>query len=212
MAISDAYATVAEYRERVGKSGPSDNDTVTLAQLKAVSRYLERFLGRFFNVDASDVTRLYRVGDDGGVPNSGARKVLTVDDLSADPTSITIDKDNDGLFTDETALAATDYVLLPRNALLGPEAEPYTAIELTSWGDTASFTEGVWVQVIGKFGWSAVPEAIKQACVDLTSILLLESPRATNRIVDDMAGSIEASPQAHGIVKGLQVVYRRWGF
>ena len=212
MAISDAYATVAEYRERVGKTGPSDHDDTVKDQLTAVSRYIERFLGRFFNVDASDVTRLYRVGDDGGVPNLGARKVLTVDDLSADPTSIKIDEDKDGLFTDETALAATDYVLLPRNALLGPEAEPYHAIELNSWGDTASFTEGAWVEVIGKFGWPAVPQAIKQATVDLTSILRLESPRATNRIVDDIAGSIEASPQAHGIVKGLQVVYRRWGF
>ena len=212
MAISDAYATVAEYRQRTSKTGPSDDDAVILLQLKAVSRYIEHFLGRFFNVDASDVTRLFRVGDRGTVSNIRARKILTIDDLSAVPTSIKIDEDNDGDFTDETALAASDFFLLPRNALLGPEAEPFQAIELTPWGDNPSWPEGLWVEVIGKFGWPAVPEAIKQATVDVTAILKLDSPRATNRIVDDMTGSIEASPQAHGIVKGLQVVYRRWGF
>ena len=211
MAIADAYATVAEYRDRTGKTGHSDDDATTLLQLTAVSRYIERFLGRFFNVDASDVTRLFRVGDRGGAP-PGGRKVLTVDDLSATPTSVKIDKDNDGLFSDETALAGTDYILIPRNAQLGPESEPYQAIELTPWGDQTAWPEGVWVEVIGKFGWPAVPEAIRQATIDVTGILKMETPRATNRIVDDLAGAIEASPQAHGIVKGLQVVYRRWGF
>ena len=94
--ITDAYATVAEYRGRVGKTGHSDDDATILLQLTAVSRYIERELaGRFFNVDASDVTRRYRAGDRGGVP-LGGRKVLTIDDLSADPTSIKIDKDDDG--------------------------------------------------------------------------------------------------------------------
>ncbi len=213
MAISDAYATVAEYRQRVGKEGPSDDDAVVLLQLKAVSRFMERHLGRFFNVDAGDITRLIRVGDIGNPPNIGTRKVLTLPwDLSAVPTSIKIDKDNDGDFTDETALAASDFFLIPRNALLGPEAEPFQAIELTPWGDNPSWPEGRWVEVIGKWGWPAVPEAIRQATIDLTSILKLDSPRATSRIVDDIAGAIEVSPQAHGIVKGLSEVYVRWGF
>ena len=211
-AITDAYASAAEYRDRVGKTGHSDDDATILLQLKAVSRYIERELaGRFFNVDASDVTRRYRAGDRGGVP-LGGRKVLTIDDLSADPTSIKIDKDDDGLFSDETALASTDYFLIPRNAPLGPEAEPYLAIELTPWGDEVTWPEGVWVEVIGKFGWPAVPEAIKQGTIDITGILRRDTDLATNRIVDDLVGAIEASPQSRALVKGLSKSYYRWGF
>jgi hypothetical protein len=212
MAITDAYATVAEYRDRVKKQGHDEDEATILLQLTAVSHYIERALaGRFFTVDASDATRVYRVGDRGGVP-PGGRKVLTVDDLSADPTSIKIDKDNDGLFTDETALASTDYILIPRNAPLGPEAEPYQAIELTPWGDQATWLEGVWVEVVGKFGWPAVPEAIKQGTIDITGILRRDTDLATNRIVDDLVGAIEASPQSRALVKGLSKSYFRWGF
>ena len=210
--ITDAYATVAEYRDRVKKHGHDDDDATILLQLTAVSRYIERALaGRFFTVDSSDATRQYRVGDRGGPP-PGGRKVLTVDDLSADPTSIKIDKDNDGLFTDETALASTDYFLIPRNAQLGPESEPFTAIELTPSGDQATWPEGVWVEVIGKFGWPAVPEAIKQGTIDITGILRRETDLATNRVVDDLVGTIEASPQSRAIMKGLTHSYFRWGF
>ena len=169
---------------------------------------MERRLGRIFNVDVSDTTRIYVVGSNGGEPQGGHQR-LWIDDLSAVPTTIKIDKDDDGSYADETALPSTDYEMFPLNAAQGAEAEPFRRIDLTSWGDQVSFPNGVHVEVVGQFGWPALPSAIKQACIHLTAILRLESPRATKRIQDDLGSSIETSQEAERILNGLMKVYRR---
>ena len=192
-AVSDALATPAQYRAVIGKTD-TGQDADILTDLKAVSRYLEGKLGRFFNKDASDATRVYVV------PRTSTD--LWVDDLSAAPTTIKIDEDGDGSFTDEVYLDSADFELLPLNAALGPEARPYTRIRLTEWGDYSQFVKDQRVQVIGKFGWPAVPEAVQRATIHLTAILRLETPRATRRI-SELDGTIEASPDAMGIVRQL---------
>ena len=68
------------------------------------------------------------------------------------------------------------------------------------------------VEVVGAFGWPAVPSAIKQACIHLTGILRLETPRSTKRVQDDIGSSIETSPEAERILNGLMKVYRRDDF
>ncbi len=198
-AVTDAYATAAEYRAAIGKTD-TGSDAQILLDLTAISRYLEGKLERFFNKDAADVTRVYIV------PASGTE--LRIDDLSTTPTSIKIDEDGDGSFDDETALTSSDYELLPLNADKGPEPRPFTRIGLTSWGDYGSWTKGQRVQVTGKFGWPAVPQAIKTACIQLTGILRLETPRATSRVAE-LADVIEASPEAQRLIFQLQDNYRR---
>lgn len=173
MAMTDAYATAIEYREVAGATDAGSDDVIN-RDLKAVSRWLEHKLGRFFNVDAAGVTRLY-------IPVQAAS--LWVDDLSAAPTSIKIDEDNDGDFSDETALAATDYELWPLNATVGPEPGPYTQIKLTSWGTKSSW-KNVRVQIIGKWGWPAIPDGVKQSAIEFTRLWRMESPRATTRITE----------------------------
>jgi hypothetical protein len=202
MAIGDAYETAANYRTAIGKTD-TGSDTQILTDLTAISRYLEDKLERFFNKDAADVTRIYEV------PASQAE--LRIDDLSAAPTSITIDEDGDGSFTDETALTSSDYELLPLNAAVGPEARPYTRIGMTSWGDYGSWTKGQRVQIIGRWGWPAVPQAIKTATIQLTAILRTESPRATARI-PELCDVIQASPEAQSIIRALTDNYRRFTY
>ena len=207
MAIADAYATIAEYKDQLLKTTADDDDEITV-DLLAVSRWIERHLGRFFNKDAGDVTRIYVVGRQGGEPYGGYRH-LWIDDLSAAPTTIKIDTDDDGSYADETALPTADFEMFPLNALVGPEAQPYRRIDLTNWGDQVSFPRDLHVEVVGKWGWPAVPSAIKQATIMFTSIHRQESPLATKRIQDDIGSSIEASPQARSLLSGLATVYRR---
>lgn len=207
MAITDAYATAAEYRADIKLTDPALDAQIN-DDLLAVSRYIERRLHRFFTKDDSDQTRIYIVGQYFGEP-VGGHKILTIDDLSSTPTSIKIDEDGDGDFSDETALTATEYEMLPLNATLGPEPEPYTQIQLTPWGDQGSWPHLARVQIIGPWGWPAVPEAIKRGCIEITAIKRGESFRATNRIQEGMDTSIEASPQAQGIIRDLINVYER---
>jgi len=189
VAIDSAYATAEEYRARQHKTDTGDDATILL-DLTAVSRFIETHLGRFFTKDAAAVKRIF-IGN-------GRTRLWLSDTVSI--TAIKIDEDDDGSFADESALAATDYELWPLNAAYGPLSEPYQAVDLTSWGETNAWTKDLHIEVEGVFGWPAVPEAIKAATIHITSILRIESPRATTRISEGMQEAIGASPECQRIV------------
>ena len=198
MTINAAYASSIQYRAVVGMTD-TGQDADILTDLTAVSRYIEGKLRRFFNKDAAAVSRVYIPGE-----NTIA---IWVDDLAAAPTAIKLDTGRDGLFA--TTLTATDYELLPFNAIREPEPRPYTSISMTPWGKYSSFNEGERVQVTATFGWPAVPPAVQRATIHLTAILRLESPRATRRI-SELAETIETSQDAQFIVKQLVEQYKIW--
>ena len=203
MAVTDAYATAATYRGLVSKSDTGE-DAEILTDLTAISRYMERRLGRWFTVDASAVARVYET-----TLLSNQPKSLFIDDLVA-LTSIKVDEDDDGSFADESAWASTDYELLPHNATDGPEPGPYTQIHIPPWS-----SKDLWgnhhVEITATFGWPAVPSAIEQACVQLTGILRLETPRATRSVNVGAETVLETSRAAQDIVTGLSAVYARQG-
>ena len=61
----------------------------------------------------------------------------------------------------------------------------------------------------GKFGWPSVPSAIERACVQLTGILRLETPRATRSVNIGTETTLETSRQAQEIVSALMNVYAK---
>ena len=201
MAVTDAYATAATYRSLIQKSDTGE-DAEILVDLTAVSRYIERRVGRFFTTDAANVYRVYRATDLSNEPKS-----LFVDDLVS-VASIKVDTDDDGSFADEDAWAATDYELYPLNAADGPEPAPYTRILIPSWS-----TKDLWgrhrVEVGGKFGWPSVPAAIERATVHLTGILRLETPRATRQVNIGLDRVEETSRQAQEILNALINAYSK---
>jgi hypothetical protein len=199
MAITDAYASAATYRAVLDKSDTAE-DAEILTDLTAVSRYIERKIGRFFTTDASNVSRIYRATRYSQDPKS-----LFIDDLVS-VNSIKVDTDDDGSFSDEDAWASTDYELYPLNAADGPEPAPYTKLFIPSWS-----TKDLWgqhrVEVNGKFGWPAIPSAIERGCVHLTGILRLESPRATRQVNIGMESVLETSRQGQEIINELVLAY-----
>lgn len=197
----------------MGKS-TGDDDTEIDAQLIAVSRYIDRRLGRFFTKDAVALTREFSArGHLTMSPDRTYVDLIGVDDMAAAPTAVVVDADDDGVF--ETALLSADYELLPLNALRGPEPEPYRQIRLrrgtgatySSWGEH-------WrVRVTAVWGWPAVPEAISQATCQLVAILRLESPRATTQMSAGFDTVLGTSRQGQDIIEKLQAVYaKRWVF
>lgn len=217
-AVTDAYADVSTYKASQESLSDSGGTSEIEADLLAVSRYIDKRLGRFFTQDASAVARVYKTKATGkavfGWAESenpwkagGLTRILYIDDLVS-VTTIKIDEDGDGSFDDETALASTDYDLIPRNAALGPEPEPYTGIELTTFGSKGAWPSNTRVEVNGVWGWPSVPKAIERATVQLTAILRMASPRATERVttIDVLE---RTSPQAQSIVTDLLRNYRR---
>lgn len=191
MALGDAYATAAEY-QAVATSDAGTTNAIN-SDLQAVSRWLDRKLGRFFNSDANVVTRTYVAKAHrltGGRPvdwaesenpwlYGGYSRFLEVDDIATlNGLEIKIDTNNDGVFSDETALAITDYEMHPLNAELGPEPKPYERVVIPTWSSSSGFAGGQRVQVNAVFGWANVPAAIKAATIELTATLRTGLDRA----------------------------------
>lgn len=218
MAVTDAYATAAQYRATILHTDTGD-DTQILNDLTAMSRFIEALCNRFFTKDAAPVARVYYANPNSALGNPEAEnpfavqprlnRRLYVDDISS-TTGLVIKLDNnrDGDFTDSTTitLATTDYQLEPLNAALGPEVNPWTAIYLPTWSTQLGFPPGMAIQVTAAWGWPAVPQAIINACCALTAIWRLETPRALGHQTD--IGSIQlVSPDARRIVKDIVHAY-----
>lgn len=209
MAVTDPYCDAATYRAIVSKSDTA-KDAEILADLRAVSRLIDRRTGRFFGRDAVAVARVYRVPTGyASYRDADYLATLEVDDIATSAGfSVVDDADADGLFG-EAAWAATDYELRPVNAGVGPEPAPYTRLAVPSWSTkTGSFGGAQRLQVTAVWGWPAVPDAIVRATAHLTGILRLESPRATSR-VSEMGEVISTSRQARDIVDDLVTAYKR---
>lgn len=220
MALADAYALAHEYRAVITKHDGEDDAAID-ADLLLMSRVIERprFFNRFFNRDAANVTVVYTTPAARGTPPLGwaesenpykygtYSRYLYVDDFVS-VTTIKIDKDQDGSFADETALAAADYILQPENAALQPEAQPYRCIYIPPYSAEGGFPAGTRVQAVGVRGWPAVPAGIKRFVIEAVGILRLESPRAT-RTIDAMDRVISTSKRANDLLDDLLAVYRR---
>lgn len=198
MAIGDAYATVAQYKAQTGKSGAGD-DVPLARSLLAVTHLINKKLRRpaGFNKDAAAVARVFRPRHDDSV--------LDVPDLVS-VAAIGIDAGSTGLF--DTVLKVADYELLPFNADDGPESRPYDQIGLLSWRSRTRWIAGQRVEVTAVWGWPAVPDAIVDACIELTAILRVESPRATNT-VNELDQVLSTSRVAQNILSELMAPYGR---
>ena len=210
MAISPrVYATSDEYRIQAGKTD-TGADAQVLQDLEAVSTYLNQVLGwntTGFGRDDGDATRVVTI------PKTSRDLAIITAPLSAVPTSIKVDTDDDGDFSDETVLASKEYRLytsyrdLFSNSQLWPVQWPALFVRLTGRGALGEWPGGRDVEIVGKFGWPAVPQAIKSATIELTRLWRLESPRATSRI-SELEGTIQASPQAQSLINRLTQSYR----
>lgn len=198
MAIGDAYATTAQYKAQTGKTGTADDTSLT-SSLLAVSRVIDRACRRSrtgFNKDSAPVVRDFNP--------EWADPVLRVGDVVS-VTAITVDTALAGTYA--TTVASGDYELLPLNSADGPEAKPYDEIGLLPWSTTLKqWVPGQRVRVNAVWGWNAVPAAITNACIELTAILRLESPRGTNT-VNELNQVLSTSRAAQNILAALMETY-----
>lgn len=205
-AITDPYAVASEYRAAANLSDSGD-DAGILINLTAISRYIENLMSRTFNQDAEDTTRIY-VGPRRTNNPADARSIFIDDIVSV--TTLKVDTNGDGLFSDETELAVTDFELWPLNAAQGSEARPFTRIELPpSSSTTIGFPPGARIQVVGIHGWPAVPAPVKQATIEITRLLRLDTARAKNtmNLSSDRIETI--IPEARTLVFGMLKSYQR---
>jgi hypothetical protein len=161
LAITNGYATLAQLKASLAITDTTD-DTQLEAAISAVSRNIDDLTGRFFYSDGTTTTAAVRYY----TPN--APKQLFTDDI----VSVSeVAEDTSATRTYSTVWASGDYAYEPIN---NPRlAKPYT--QLIAFGNyTFPVGQVQAIRVSGIFGWSAVPEVVRQAC-------LIQSSRIFNR-------------------------------
>jgi len=158
MAITDGYATLDEVKSALRISDTVDDSMLEIA-IEAASREIDGYTERVFTSNSG--TRLY-------IPMDSY--VTEIDDL----VSITsLESSSDGK-TFDTTWTTTDYQLEPLNGVSGGLTQPWTRVRAIGdylfplWDGRDTNAQEATVRIVGTFGWSAVPTAIKQATILLS--------------------------------------------
>lgn len=147
MAWQPDYATVTELADYVHADEVADGTELGLA-VTAASRAVDRFTRRQFGQTTTAEERFY-------TPYWSARRgawLVLTDDMAVAPTEVATSSDG------TTFTVVTSPVLLPRNA--AAKQRPWTMLQLPD-SITEIAVDGV--RVTGQFGWTAVPDTVKQA-------------------------------------------------
>lgn len=158
MALTNSYATVAELRNHFADAGSALSLELLERALNASSRAVDHHCGRRFWADAATTTRTF---------DGTGRDVVYVDDIST-RTGVVVTSGTDGSTFGTSWTVGTEYILEPRNAdAAGATSDAYAFWRLRAlggryWPDACY---GPTVQVVAKFGWSAVPPEVNQATI-----------------------------------------------
>lgn len=155
MAVTNVYATVAQLREHFGDSGSTLTTALLERALNATSRAIDKHCGRRFWIDTNVATRVYRPED---------ADLAWVDDI-ATTTGLIVKTDSAGDGTYGTTWASTDYELQPLNADANGQAYAWTRIGAVDRYAFPIAGKVAPLQVTAKFGWSAIPDEVEQACI-----------------------------------------------
>ena len=155
MAVTNGYCTLADVKSALRVTDTVDDSLLEIA-IEAASRQIEGYCQRVFY--STSTTRVYNPDDS---------FVCQTDDL----ISVTTLKTSTNGTSYDTTWDSTDYQLEPLNGVSGGLTQPYTRIRAIGdslfpiWSVTGTYANKAAVQIVGVFGWSATPVAVKQACI-----------------------------------------------
>lgn len=156
MALVNCYATLAETKaDQSIASGDTISDTILDVAINAASRQIDGYTGRRFWVDGSVVARTYWADDE--------YNVVTDDIATTTGLIVKTDTGDDGQFA-TTLTITTAFILTPLNVSAMVPVHPYEGIQTVS-GYSFAVSDRPGVQVTAKFGWPAVPDDVKKACI-----------------------------------------------
>lgn len=151
--ITNGYCSLATVKAALRITDAVDDALIELA-IESASREIDTYCQRVFY--STTATRTYR-------PDNNF--VLQIDDL----ISLTSLKTSTTTSWD-TTWGVTDYELEPTNGIAGGIVQPYTQIRAIGTLTFPMLPQAT-VQVVGSFGWSAVPADVQMACVILAQRL-----------------------------------------
>lgn len=170
MSITNGYATLAQLKARLGITGTSE-DTLLEEAVQSASREIDKFCRRRFYKDTNATARVYDLNHDLGILDS----CLAIVDDFWDTTGLIVKTDTGGDGSYATTWTTSDYQLAPLNGIVeGESGWPYWKIQAVrslwfpSWpyrGVPLARRGPAPLQVTAKWGWTAVPDPVYQACL-----------------------------------------------
>jgi hypothetical protein len=193
MAITNGYCTLADVKAALRITDSVDDSLLEMA-VESASRLIDGYAYRYF-YNAGTATRDFVAEDS---------YLTIIDDL----ISISELKTTDEIGSEYVTWSADDYQLRPVNGKIDGLSVPYTSILST---DDLLFNikgQQALVRVTGVWGWTAVPTAIKQACVIQSSRIYkrLDSPLGVAGFGD--LGAIRVGRALDPDVEQLVMPYR----
>lgn len=163
MAITNGYCTSDEAKSfRRLEVSDSIDDVEIDAAVNAASRIIDRNCGRSFFDAGSVSARVF---------TAGITHRITVDDFST-TTGLVVKVDTSGDGTYDQTWASTDYQTEPLNGVRdGVSGWPFYSLRAVGSYCFPVSSEAL-VEVTARWGWAAVPDEVKQACLMQTNRLL----------------------------------------
>jgi hypothetical protein len=197
MAIVNGYCSLAEIKASARITDTVDDALLELA-VESASRMVDSYTQRYF-YNAGTATRLFAPQDS---------YVSEIDDLITLTTLQTSDGDNFG-----TTWAAKDYQLEPLNGNVdGLTGHPTTRIRAVDDFIFNVLDGEATVRVVGVWGWSAVPVAVKQATVIQAARIFKRNDSPLGIAGFGELGAVRVGVQLDPDVKHLIDVYRKVRF
>ena len=193
MALGDSYATIAELKVRLGGVTGSTDDAALTSALAVASRGIEKICGRQFNVAAAATARIF-------YPCS--QWLVEVDDIST-TSGLLVATDESDAATYATSWASTDYQLEPLNGIVDAESGwPYYRIRAVAGRVFPTSTLRAPIQVTAKWGWTAVPAGVKEACLVVSeeTFKLKDAPYGVIGVAEWGGVRVRANPMAMAMI------------
>ena len=155
MAIVNGYATLADLKAALRITDSVDDSLIEIS-IEAASREIDGYCNRVFY--STSGTRVYNPVD---------TFVTNTDDI----VSVTTLKTSSNAEVYDQIWKTSDFQLEPLNGVSGGLVQPATRIRAVGdylfpiWSVGSTYNNFAPVQVVGVFGWSAVPTAVKQATI-----------------------------------------------
>lgn len=153
------YATRSDLKAWLRiESATTEFDTQLDDALEDASRCIDQATSRSFDTTLSVAAPRYYTPE---WDRATGRLVVQIDDLQS-VTSLAVDYDSDGDGTYATSIVVADTRLYPLNATA--DGKPWSQLSLPTDASISTGVEGS-IRVTAKWGWTAVPGPVKQACL-----------------------------------------------
>ena len=178
MALTNAYCSLTDVKAALRIADTID-DVLLETAINSASRLIDGYCNRYFyQGSTSSEVRYYAAADSFFVEIDDLVSLTALDTAPVNSNVFDVNWSNAG--------SANEYELTPRNGLANGLYSPYTGIKAVGAKVFPTQYGEALVRVTGRFGWSAVPDAIKQACILQSARLFkrLESPLGVAGVSD----------------------------